>query len=133
MRKDGDSKYTRFPGVPLKPLEHLSLYSLTPTNEVYLICGCKGNNFSLKIHIPDEYLIYFNHETNPSRMISPRSACASHLVEQLFLFLCEISRQFDIVGNDQVSVRTVSPVIAFATQPHFRAILCLGFNLQFDL
>ena len=34
--------YTRFPGVPLQPLEHLSL----------LLSGCKSNTFPLKVMHP---------------------------------------------------------------------------------
>ena len=126
-------RYTRFPGVPLKPLEHLSLYSLTSANKLFLICGCKGNNFSLKIHISVGYLILFNNEITEQKCLLSLSACIPHLIEQLLLLIREISWKLDIVGDDQIAVGAVTAVVTFSTQAHLRAVLCLRFNLQLDL
>ena len=52
--------------------------------------------------------------------------------EALFLFVCQVGRQFHVVSYDEVAHCAVSSVVAFATQTYLCAVLCLGFNLKLD-
>ena len=56
-----------------------------------------------------------------------------HLPQQVFLMLVEVSREFHVVGDDQVAKGSIATVVALSEHAHFRTVLRTGFHLQFDL
>ena len=53
----------------------------------------------------------------------------THLLQALLLFFCEIGWQCHVICYNKIANAAIAPVVAFATQPHLGAILCLGFHL----
>ena len=45
----------------------------------------------------------------------------------------QMGRQLYLIGDDQITIGTVTPVIAFPPQAHLRSRLCLWLYFQLDL